>query len=134
MGFFYPVFCVESGDLFSFVGGKNERDAARLYTFRIMRIKGATLGETVIVREDYRGKKLATFKTEDLLAPFSDRPGLKFQKENGRICFTKVPGSRSSRFEAWQGVFRKGESLFRLGKCHWIARGLTKNPVTGDLP
>ena len=131
---FYPVFCIESGDFFSFVGGKDKQDAAQHFVFRIMGIKGATLGESVVVREDYRAKKLATFNTEDLLSPFSDCPDLKFQKFGDRIHFTKVPVSRSSRFEAWQGVFHKGEPMMRLKKCHWIARGLTKNPVTGNLP
>ncbi len=126
---FYPVFCVESGDFFSFVGGKGEQDAAQQFVFRIMQIRDATLGETVVVREDYRRKKLATFNTEDILSPFSDRPDLKFRKLGDRIHFTKVPVSRSSRFEAWQGVFRKGESMMRLKKCHWMARGLTKNPA-----
>ena len=130
----YPAFCVESGNFFSFVRGKNERDAAQSFVFRIMRIKDAVLGETVVVREDYRRKKLATFNTEDLLSPFSDRPDLKFRKENGQIQFMRVPVSRSSRFESWQGVFRKGESMMRLKKCHWIARGLTKNPVNGEMP
>ena len=95
---FYPVFCIESGDLFSFCGGKDKRNAAQEFVFRIMRIRGATLGETVIVREDYRGKKLATFNTEDLLSRFSDRSYLKFQKLGDRIHFTKVPVSRSSCF------------------------------------
>jgi len=86
-----PVFCVESGDLFSFCGGEDERDAAQEFVFRIMRIRDATLGETVIVRKDYRGKKLATFNAEDLLSRFSDRPDFKFQKVGGRIYFIKTP-------------------------------------------
>ena len=126
-----PVFCVESGDLFSFVRGKDEQDVAQWFILLIMRIKGATLGETIVVREDYRRKKLAEFTTEKLLSSFSDRFDLRFRKEGGRILFTKVPIPRSSRFEAWQYVYRKGEPMMRLGKCHWIARGLTKNPITG---
>ena len=126
-----PKFCIESGDLFSFVGGKNEEDAAKWFIFKIIRIRDATLGETIIVREDYQGKKLATFKTEDLLL---DQSRLKFQKEGNRIHFTRTPFPRSSRAEAWQGVFHKGESMMQIGKCHWIAEGLTKNPITGELP
>ncbi len=131
---FYPEFCVESGDLFSFVCDKDEQNAAQQFVFRIMGINGATLGETVVVREDYRRKKLAIFNTEDILSHFSDRPDLKFKKLGDLIYFTRTPSPRSSRFEAWQGVFRKGESMMRLEKCHWIARGLTKNPITGVLP
>lgn len=131
---FYPVFCVESGDLFSFVGGKDEQDAAKGFVVRILGIKGATLGETVVVREDYRGKKLAEFTTESLISMFPGLADTRFKKENGRIHFTKVPIPRRSRFEAWQGVYRKGEPMMRLKKCHWIARGLTKNPISGELP
>ncbi|MEK7191971.1 MAG: hypothetical protein AAB646_00445 [Patescibacteria group bacterium] len=131
---FYPVFCVESGDLFSFVGGKNEQDAAKWFVARILGIKGATLGETVVVREDYRGKKLSEFATENLILLWPGLADVRFRKEGGRLYFTKVPIPRRSRFEAWQGVFRKGESMMRLKKCHWIARGLTKNPVIGVLP
>lgn len=130
---FYPMFCVESGDLFCFVGGKDERDAALSYITRIMSVKNATLGETIIVREDYRGKKLVTFSTENLLLPLADPLYLRFQKEGGRIRFTKVPIPRRSCFEAWQGIHRKDEPMVRLKKCHWIARGLVKNPVTGNL-
>jgi len=126
----FPTYCVESGDLLTFVGGKDERDAALSFVFRIMSIKGATLGETVVVREDHRGKQLAKFTTEDLLSPFSDRPDIKLRKEKGRILFTKVPIPRRSCFEAWQGVFRKDEPLVRLRKCHWIARGFVKNPIS----
>lgn len=131
---FYPVFCVESGDLFSFAGGKDEQDAAKSFVARILGIKGAALGETVVVREDYRGKKLAEFTTENLISLWPGLADVRFKKENGRINFAKVPIPRRSRFEAWQGVFRKDESMMRLKKCHWIARGLTKNPVTGELP
>lgn len=131
---FYPVFCVESGYLFSFVGGKDEQDAAKWFVARILGIRGAALGETVVVREDYRGKRLAEFTIENIISLWPGLADVRFRKESSRIHFTKVPIPRRSRFEAWQGVFRKGESMMRLKKCRWIARGLTKNPVTGELP
>lgn len=129
-----PKFCVESGDFFSFLYGEDEQDAAKWFVVRILGIKDATLGETVVVRGDYRGKKLAEFPTENLISLWPGLTDIKFRKENDLIHFTKVPILRSSRFEAWQGVFRKGESMMRLKKCHWIASGLTKNPVTKKFP
>lgn len=92
------------------------------------------MAKRVIVREDYRGKKLAEFNTENLISLWPGLADIKFRKEGGRIHFTKVPIPRSSRFEAWQGVFRKGEPMMRIKKCHWIARGQTKNPITRELP
>lgn len=132
--YYYPLFYVESGDFFSFTAGKDEWDAAREFVFKIIRIKDATLGDTVIVRKDYRRKKLATFKAEDLISSFPGLSDIKLSKIGSRIFFSKVPIPRSSRFEVWQGVYRKGEPMMRLKKCHWIARGLTKNPVTGEIP
>ena len=131
---FYPVFCVESDYFFSFVGGKDEQDAGKNFVARILGIKDATLGETVIVREDYRGKKLAEFTAENLISLWPGLVDVKLRKENGRIHFVKVPIPRRSRFEAWQGVFHKSEPMMRIKKCHWITRGLTKNPVTKTLP
>lgn len=128
------MFCVESGDLFSFVAGKDERDAAKEYIFfRIMRLRGATLGEEVIVRVDYRGKKLAVFKTEEILSSFASQHLLRWQKIGDRIHFLRTHIPRRSRFEAWQDIYRKGEPMKKLKKCHWIAQGYRRNPVTGEM-
>lgn len=128
-----PMFYVESGDLFSFNTGSDGQDAAKNFVAKILGIRGATFGEMIVVKTDYRGKTLARFTTESIFSLWPGLVDMKFEKKEGRIHIKKSCISRSSRFVDWQRVFRKGEPMMRIKKCHWIAKGITKNPITGVM-
>lgn len=127
---FNPLHCVESGELRSFIGGRDARDAAMNFIMKVHHIKGVTVGEDVVVKDDYEGKTEAAFKLQDLLVPFSSYRDYKIRREGDRIRFTMA---RGARFEFWQGVYRIDEPLMSLGNGRWIASGITKSPATGEM-
>lgn len=135
---FFPSRYVESGDFFMFFGVENgkEKEGAVNFIFKIAGLKGAALGPTIVIREKYRGKILAKFYTQALLNQLEVHfPEWKCYELRGRIYFQHR--RRSSKFEAWQGLYKVGTKMFNCGsrdEPRWVAAGLTQNPITGELP
>ena len=100
------------------------------FVTKVHHIKGVTVGEDVVVKSDYEGKTEASFKLQDLLAPFSDYRDYKIKREGDRIRFTMA---RGTRFEFWQGVYHIDEPLTPIGNGRWIASGVTKSPANREI-
>jgi len=123
---------VESGDLFSFQREESPQRAAEHHVWEIMNVTKATLGEKIVVKNDYRGKVVATFSSTEIIKKLNRMDDIKYKLAGNRIHFTKTPLGRSSTHEYWQNLFKVGVKMEKSGGV-WIQCSVRVNPVTGDF-
>ena len=128
----YPLYYVESGDLFSFQRERNPQGAAEHHVSEVMRVAKATFGEKIVVKNNYRGKIVGTFPATEIIEKFNSMNDIKYKLVGNRIHFTKLPFSRSSMFEYWQNLHRVGVEMVNMNG-RWVQSSAVVNPITSDF-
>ncbi len=94
----------------------------------IMGLTGATLGEEIVIKNNYQGEILDRFQSEELIEVLNYN-NIEYRIVKRRIHFTKTPSRRSSKPDAWRALYRIGTLMFENSPGVWLQESFRQNPV-----
>jgi len=123
------TYCIYSGNYFTFSCGENTEQAITGHITRMLLTRSGSLGDEIIVKDDYNGKILERVDTKEFLQSHYPHVLTKITADGKiRAFIPGLPGS--DKWERCQGIYQVGTPMSKIGKKYWIPRGAMQNPFT----